>query len=235
MKKLVVMLLTGVMVFSLAACGGKDDVTKNPESSVESSSQVENSTEESSVEESSVEESSVEESSVEESTEESESFEEPAVITTGAAGMLNTIWSKVDSANQFAVAGGDEENSMMGSAGIIAATNGEVIDAMTGFPADKVDLIDDAASLMHMMNANTFTGGAYHLTDSTKMDEVAKAVRENILNRQWCCGFPDKLVIVSVDDYLISFFGKNDPIANFKAAVTEAYENAQIISEDDIE
>ena len=230
MKKLVVMLLTGVMVFSLAACGGKDDVTKNPESSVESSSQVENSTEESSVEE-----SSVEESSVEESTEESESFEEPAVITTGAAGMLNTIWSKVDSANQFAVAGGDEENSMMGSAGIIAATNGEVIDAMTGFPADKVDLIDDAASLMHMMNANTFTGGAYHLTDSTKMDEVAKAVRENILNRQWCCGFPDKLVIVSVDDYLISFFGKNDPIANFKAAVTEAYENAQIISEDDIE
>ena len=86
-----------------------------------------------------------------------------------------------------------------------------------------------------MMEANTFTGGAYHLADPAKMDEAAQAVRENILNRQWMCGFPEKLVVVSVDDYLISFFGKNDQVANFKTALAGAYENAQIISEDDIE
>ena len=46
---------------------------------------------------------------------------------------------------------------------------------------------------------------------------------------------PEKLVVVSVDDYLISFFGKNDQVANFKTALAGAFENAQIISEDDIE
>ncbi|MGN0423865.1 MAG: hypothetical protein ACI4FY_00970 [Acetatifactor sp.] len=223
MKKLVVMMLTGVMVFSLAACGGKDEITQNSESSVESSSQVE----------SSVEESSAEESSTEENSQESEDAE--AVETEGAAGILNAIWEKVDPENRFAVAGGGAENSVMGSAGSVAVTEGELIDSMLGFPADKIELIDDAASLMHMMNANTFTGGAYHLADPEQMDEVAKAVKENILNRQWMCGFPEKLVVVSVDEYLITFFGKNDPIANFKTALSEAFENAQIISEDDIE
>ena len=228
MKKLVVMMLTGVMVFSLAACGGKDEIAQNSESSVESSSSVE-----STAEESSAEESSTEESSTEENGQESESAE--AVETEGAAGVLNTIWEKVDPENRFAVAGGDAENSVMESAGTVAVTDGELIDSMLGFPADKIEMIDDAASLMHMMNANTFTGGAYHLADPAKMDEAAQAVRENILNRQWMCGFPEKLVVASVDDYLISFFGKNDQVANFKTALTGAYENAQIISEDDIE
>ena len=237
MKKLVVMMLTGVMVFSLAACGGKDEITQNSESSVESSSQVESSVEESSVEESSVEESSVEESSTEENSQENEDADvsTEAVATEGAAGVLNTIWSKVGSENQFAVAGGYGEEAVMGSAGAVSVTEGELIDSMLGFPADKLEMIDDAASLMHMMNANTFTSGAYHLTDASQLEEVALAVKENILNRQWMCGFPDKLVVVSVDDYLISFFGKNDPITNFLAAFLEAYENVQIISEDVIE
>lgn len=237
MKKLVVMMLTGVMVFSLAACGGKDEITQNSESSVESSSQVESSVEESSVEESSVEESSVEESSTEENSQENEDADvsTEAVATEGAAGVLNAIWSKVGSENQFAVAGGFGEEAVMGSAGAVSVTEGELIDSMLGFPADKLEMIDDAASLMHMMNANTFTSGAYHLTDASQLEEVALAVKENILNRQWMCGFPDKLVVVSVDDYLISFFGKNDPITNFLAAFLEAYENVQIISEDVIE
>lgn len=222
MKKLVVMMLTGVMVFSLAACGGKDDIAKNPESSVGSPSSVESSVEESS-----------EESSIEESGEESEGSE--AVEMEGAAGILNTIWSKVDTENQFPVAGGDMEHSVMDAAGTFDLTDASLVDSSLGFPADKVELVDDAGSLMHMMNANTFTGAAFHLTDADKMEEVAKAAKENILQRQWMCGFPEKLVVASVDDYLLTFFGNGEAIETFKTALTGAYENAQIISEDNIE
>ena len=43
--------------------------------------------------------------------------------------------------------------------------------------------VDQAASLIHMMNQNTFTAAAYHCTDDA--DALATALRDNIQQRQW--------------------------------------------------
>lgn len=43
-----------------------------------------------------------------------------------------------------------------------------------GFPAAQLDAVDGAASLIHMMNGNTFTCGAFHVKDASQMDSVAQ-------------------------------------------------------------
>ena len=86
---------------------------------------------------------------------------------------------------------------------------------------------------MHMMNANTFTCGALRLTDAGKLDEAAKEIRDYIMAKQWMCGFPDKLIVVSVDNYLISCFGAEDLVNTFRdklltvdSSFTAAYDEA---------
>ena len=49
-----------------------------------------------------------------------------------------------------------------------------------------------------MMNANTFTAGAFHVASSSDVDSVVSDLKDNIMNRQWMCGFPDKLVILTL-------------------------------------
>ena len=94
--------------------------------------------------------------------------------------------------------------------------------------------IDNAASIMHMMNANTFTCGAYHLKNADDVKSVAADLKENVMGRQWMCGFPDKLVVISVDDYLVSVFGNEELVNTFKDKLTQTYENTKVISEDGI-
>ena len=107
--------------------------------------------------------------------------------------------------------------------------------SMLGLPADQAAVIDDAASMVHMMNANTFTGAVYHLTEGTDVTAFADAVKANILARQWMCGFPDKLLIIDVDGrYVITAFGEAGIMEIFKTNALSALSDAQVITEDPI-
>ncbi len=137
--------------------------------------------------------------------------------------ILENVWGTYGEDERFPVSGGDAENSTMDAPGKFALTEAEAVDNMLGVPADSVAMIDDAASLVHMMNANTFTAGAYHLTNAGDMDAFVSAVKENIMGRQWMCGFPDTLIMVQVgEDYVVSAFGNVDLIDSFKTKLVEA-------------
>ena len=85
------------------------------------------------------------------------------------------------------------------------------------------------------MNANTFTGGAYRLKDGTDVDAFADAVKENIKNRQWMCGFPDTLLIIRVDgSYVITAFGNAEIMDTFKANALSALDGAEVLVEEPI-
>lgn len=49
------------------------------------------------------------------------------------------------------------------------------------------------------------------------------------------CGFPDKLVVITVDDYVVSAFGNGELIDNFKAKLTAVYKSAVVAHEANIE
>lgn len=152
-----------------------------------------------------------------------------------AVDILNDVWAVYEEDEKFAIAGGDYENMVQDAPGTVNVSDGETLDALLGFPADSAGLIDDGASMMHMMNQNTFTAGVYHVTSADDVQAVADAVKENIMNRQWMCGFPDTLIIVSVGgEYVVSAFGAADVIETFKTKLATAYEVAEVIYEESL-
>ena len=211
MKKKIALLLLTTMAISLVGCGEKD-TTENNDTVVEDSI-VDDTTD---------------------NTDDTDSTDD-VVSTEGAEGVLNAIWATYEEENMFAAGGGDSQNMVMDGPGKFDATNTEELDVTLGFPTDYVDKIDDAASLMHMMNANTFTGGVFHVTNADDVSAVCDALKENIMNRQWMCGFPETLIIVTVDDnYVISAFGNGQIIETFKNKISGVYEDATVVYEESL-
>lgn len=177
MKKILALLMSLILVFTLAACGGKakTDITDSLE-------------------------------------------------------LLNTVWNGYSEADKFPAAGGDAENTIMDAPGAFGVADTEALDATLGFPAASASKIDGAASLVHMMNLNTFTSGAYHVVNSADTEGLVTEIKDNIMKRQWMCGFPEKLVIVTVDDlYIVSAFGNTELVDNFVSYISTAYPQAKTV------
>ena len=150
--------------------------------------------------------------------------------------LLETVWNSYSDDEKFPAAGGDysEENMRDGAPGNFSIDDADILDSSLGFPVAEAGKIDGAASLGHMMNLNTFTCGAFHVKDSGDVTALCSALRENILARRWMCGFPDKLVIVTVGDYVVSVYGKEEPVDTFTAKLAAAYPSAKTVSDDPI-
>ena len=208
MKKKIALLLLTTMAISLVGCGEKDTTGNN--------------------------DTVVEDSIVDDTTDTNDNTD-TVVSVEDAEGVLNAIWATYEDDNKFAAGGGDSQNMVMDGPGKFDATNTEELDVTLGFPTDYADKIDDAASLMHMMNANTFTGGVYHVTNADDVSAVCDALKENIMNRQWMCGFPETLIIVTVDDnYVISAFGNGQIIETFKNKISNVFGDATVVYEESL-
>lgn len=151
--------------------------------------------------------------------------------------LLNTVWDNYQEDEKFPAAGGDmsDENMTMNAPGKFGTDDSETLDTTFGFPVASADQIDDVASLIHLMNANTFTCGAFHVKNMENISEITTALKDNILHRQWVCGFPDQLVIVTIDDYIVSFFGETEIVDVFKTNLMAAFDSAQIVCDEPIE
>ncbi len=161
--------------------------------------------------------------------------EVPAVEVADAAELLTNVWNTYEEADKFPIGGGDYENMTADVPGKFDVTKAEDMDSMLGFPAGSAEQIDDAASMLHMMNANTFTAGAYHISDSGEVQAVADALKDNIVNRQWICGFPDTLIVASVgNEYVVSAFGNAEIIETFKTKLQAEYEMTEILHEENL-
>ena len=151
--------------------------------------------------------------------------------------LLNTVWDKIPEDQKFSAIGGDntEENMTDGAPGVYGLDNADELDQQLGFPAASVDQLQNAASLIHMLNVNTFTCGAYQLKDESQAETLAGALRDNIQARRWMCGFPDKVVVISVEDCLVSVFGAEDLVNTFRDTLTETYAGAKILYDEPIQ
>lgn len=160
-----------------------------------------------------------------------------AVSSDGALAILESVWSGYTEDEKFPAAGGDfsEENQRMDAPGKYEISNPDELDSALAFPAGSADKIDSAASLVHMMNANTFTGGVYHVKDMSQLDALVEEVTTSIKSRQWTCGIPQKFAIVTVDDYLILTFGKEENVNTFMGKINESYPQSKIAYDEAIQ
>ena len=145
--------------------------------------------------------------------------------------IYTTVWASYADDEKFAAAGGDYENMVMDGPGVCGLADPEALDALFGLPAAEVGNVAAAASLMHMMNANTFTSACYELNEGVDMAAFAEAVKGNILARQWMCGFPETLIIVDVEGCVVTAFGNNDIIQLFKDKLSASYSTNILVEE----
>ena len=141
--------------------------------------------------------------------------------------ILEKVWSKYSTDEKFPATGGSEKNIKDGMPGKFDVADGESLDFELGFPKAQAADINDAASLMHMLNQNTFSCGVFHVKNSGDTAALAGKIRDNILNRQWLCGFPEKLVILTVGDYIVSVFGTRELTDTFTAKLSAEYRSTK--------
>ena len=144
--------------------------------------------------------------------------------------LLNAVWANYSDDDKFPATGGDydEANMTEDAPGNFSVEDGDALDYSLSFPAADASKLSDAASLTHMMNANTFTAGAFHVTNSSDVDTVVSDLKDNIMNRQWMCGFPDKLVIATLGNYVVSVYGDEELVNTFRDKLQAAYSDAAI-------
>ena len=192
MRRLALMTIMTVSVVALSACGKKDNnetTTGQTTTQVETTTQTETTTQETKTEEA--------------------SKDEVQSDAEGAVKILDDIWAQYSDDEKFPASGGDysEENMRDDAAGKYGIEDTASLNNTFGIAEDDVALIDDAASLMHMMNMNSFTAG----------------------------GFPDELVVYQVDDYIISAYGLTDFIEPFVEKLTAVYPDAVELYKENIE
>ena len=159
-----------------------------------------------------------------------EQDEPTEVKITDPSELINTVWALFSEDEKFPVVGGDlSSEEMAEGAAPFSLDNPDELDRLTGFPASEVSKIDSAASMIHMMNTNTFSTGAYHLTDGTDAAALCQSIKDNVLSRTWMCGFPDKVIVAEVGDYIVCAFGLNETIDPYVKHLSEAYSFATII------
>ena len=160
--------------------------------------------------------------------------EKPAASSSGALSILTTVWNTYGEDEVFPSAGGDAEHAVDGTPGSFDWSNADSLSYMLTFPAEDASLIDDAASLMHMMNMNTFTCGTFHVVSASDVTKLADDLHTTIQGKHWMCGFPDKLVIVTLDQYLVSLYGNEDLVNTFRDKLTASYSAASVVYDEAI-
>ena len=158
----------------------------------------------------------------------------PAAAVDDALTILNAIWNTYSDEEKFPAAGGDSEHAVDGAPGSFDVSNADSLSYLLTFPADDASLIDSAASLVHMMNLNTFTCGAFHVADANNVARLADDLRTTIQAKHWMCGFPDKLVIVTVGQSVLSVYGSEELVNTFRDKLLASYSAATAVYDEAI-
>ena len=143
--------------------------------------------------------------------------------------ILETIWAKYGEDEKFAIIGGNMESAVDGAPGNYDMAYAENLTYNLLVPADQLASVDQAATMIHMMNANTFTCGVVHLTEGTDVAAFANTMRDAVQGNRWMCGFPETLVIATIGNYVLVAFGINDAMNPFQTHFAEAYPNANVL------
>ena len=149
-------------------------------------------------------------------------------VPADATALLTAVWDAHSDDEKFPAAGGDYENPVEDAPGAVDISDADNLNYMLTLPVEDASKIDGAASLGHMMNANTFTCGAFHLTNKDDVESVAQDLRDAIQTKQWMCGFPDKLVIFTYDQYVVSLYGDEELVNTFRDKFTATYSDSTI-------
>ena len=141
--------------------------------------------------------------------------------------ILEKVWSSYTDDEKFPVFGGNQnENAVMDAPAKFDLTDTDGLTYTLLVPAEQAANIDDAASMIHMMNANTFSSAVFHVKGDVKA--FAEAMYTAVSGNRWMCGMPEKLLVTIVGgEYVLVAFGLNDAMTPFQTKLAAAYPAAE--------
>lgn len=149
-----------------------------------------------------------------------------------AVTLLSNIWANYDENQRFAACGGALDQPVEDAPGGLNVANTEELAARYLVPEDKMELLTEGASLVHMMNSHIFTACAIRVSGNE--DAFVEAWRQNIQDTQWLCSWPDRLLVGKVGEYILLSFGLEDTMSVFRDQLVKAYPNVVILKEETI-
>ncbi len=131
-------------------------------------------------------------------------------------------------------------NATIMGPGSVEVSNVDFFTSMS-FPSGKENLLVSAASVMHGMNRNMFTGAVYETKSAEDAKTLAEALKTSIPATAWVCGQPDLYTVVIVDDFVIAIFGAHQldpefgnmtPVEDMLKVIENLFDNETVLCKD---
>ena len=134
-----------------------------------------------------------------------------------AQALLEAIYSGMD--QEFPAAGGDEAHDTEGPSSFDISAYGESFQYQILVDEELTAMVKpQAATLLHMMNTNTFCSAVMQLEDAKNAESFAQHYKTIVQSNHWMCGFPDTMLVMNLGDYVITAYGADDLVQSFKTS-----------------
>lgn len=141
-----------------------------------------------------------------------------------AVEVLDKVWAEYAESEKFSIIGGNVEAGIMDAPANYDMDYAENMTYNLLVPGEQIPNVAEAASMIHMMNANTFTCGVFRLADGAAVSDFAVAMEAAVQGNMWICGFPEQLLIKNIaGQYVLVAFGLNDTMTVFEKRLNEVY------------
>lgn len=210
MKKLIALMMALAIVASFAACGTQKDTTEDTKTQTTTGNT----------------ETTTGENNNEDTNTDSGNNGMEIVDTTTALEILEFAWMQIGAENQPSAYGGHvgEDGEYYPGPNSYELAYAEDLAAKLLLPTDQMDKVVDAATVIHLLNANSMTAGVVKLQEGADVKAFADATADRISNNQWMCGFPEKMVIIQIsDDFLFVGFGLTDLLDPMVKGMSESW------------
>ncbi len=159
----------------------------------------------------------------------------PKMEFTDTADVINKVVDTYSEENKFFAIGGDMEAPVDGKAGLMKLSDTETVNYMLHTNDELLSQVDEVASFVHAMNANTFTSGAFKLKDATGAEAFTTSLKDSVLATQWMCGVPEKIVVFTVNggDYVVYAVGNGEAVEYFKTQFTTVMGESAVLVTDE--
>ena len=149
-----------------------------------------------------------------------------------AAVILGDIWAQYDRSEQFSVYGGMVTCPVPDAPGDLELENPDGWTARCRFPVGCLQLVQQGASMTHLLNENLFTAVAVQVSDvSVLMQDWRYALQHS----EWTAAAPERLLLAQVgQQHLVMALGSRENLRTFRKKLLQAYPAATIAYDEPI-
>ena len=152
----------------------------------------------------------------------------PAVI-------LGDIWAQYEPQERFSVYGGMVSQPVPDAPGDLDLQKADGWAGHCCFPVGCLQLVQEGASMTHLLNENLFTAVAVRVSDKSVAQTLTNDWRYGLQHGNWATVTPERLLLAQVAERnLVVAMGSKENLRIFRQKLLQAYPSAKIAYDEPI-